>query len=207
MRTGSTCTLIKFGTLVVCLFLSAAVSADGASGASGPGLFVKVMLPEVAPPKPAPNNFPVEKWIQTAIRKQGQTELRAVTSWVRLPSGEFDSVDVWNATVNGKGWGCPVGGSAFVQPDGRCKVELIGWTPGGADLLGNVITPEPGNRKIAKVGFKRGPEGEETGVQFETLAYVAILVAPNEGGVSENSDVSPATDSAGAAAKASATGR
>lgn len=177
---NSVCKLSKTGSLVVCLLLSAAAFADERQHTTKPVLFVKVMLPEVAPPKPSPNNYPVEKWIQGAVKKQGHTQLRAVTSWVRLPSGEFDSVDVWNATVNGKGWGCPVGGSTFVQPDGRCEVELIGWTPGGADLLGNVITPEPGNRKIAKVGYKRGPEGEETGVQFETLAYVAILVAPSE---------------------------
>ncbi|MCR9201655.1 MAG: hypothetical protein NXI04_23675 [Planctomycetaceae bacterium] len=182
---NSVCTLSKTGSLVVCLLLSAGAFADERQHTTQPVLFVKVMLPEVAPPKPSPDNFPVEKWIQGALKKQGQAELRAVTSWVRLPSGEFDSVDVWNATVNGKSWGCPVGGSTFVQPDGRCKVELIGWTPGGADLVGNVITPEPGNRRIAKVGYKRGPEGEESGVQFETLAYVAIIVAPSEVASSE----------------------
>ena len=180
MRNCSTCSMFKTGAVVVCLLLTAGAFSDERQSTTKPVLFVKVILPEKASPKPAASNYPVEKWIQGGVKKQGQAELRAVTSWVRLPSGEFDSVDVWNATVNGKSWGCPVGGSTFVQPDGRCKVELIGWTPGGADLVGNVITPEPGNRRIAKVGYKRGPEGDETGVQFETLAYVAILVAPSE---------------------------
>jgi hypothetical protein len=55
----------------------------GAGGLSGTsGVYAKIILPMGETADGA--HPPVESWIATKLRKRGEAELRAVTSWVRL---------------------------------------------------------------------------------------------------------------------------
>lgn len=186
--------LLKAFTILIAISIANDVSAGEDMPATEPAIFVKVMLPEdgadhartggtdqaanQAAKQLSPDDLCVEQWIRQTLKKQRQTQLRAMTQWVRLPPGELDSTPVWDATVDGRHWGCPVGGAHQILPNGRCQVELTGWTPVGAQLRGNVIPMEPGCRTIAKVGFEHGSPDDGGASQFELLAYVAIIVAP-----------------------------
>lgn len=128
-------------------------------------IYVKVFLPL----KPLANDRrPVESWVLDQLKRQKVEHARAVTGWVKLPAYEdIDSVHIWNATTDGKGWGCPVHGSlAKLRPDGKVNVELNGWLPFQPTITGNLILAETGNRRLAIVnGATR-------------RAFFAILVGP-----------------------------
>ena len=112
-----------------------------------------------------------ESWIAKKLRKRGKSDLRAVTHWVRLAEKGEKSTQIWNATVDGKGWGCPVVGRIVDRTKhGKVKVELLGWSPGGAEVKGQTLAAEIGRRKIAIVDTG---EGDESGI-----AYVALFVGP-----------------------------
>ena len=113
----------------------------------------------------------VESWIANKLRKRGATELRAVTNWVRLADKGEQAKHVWDATVDGKGWGCPVAGRVTERTaDGKIKVDLSGWSPVGAEIKGQSISAEVGNRSIAVVDIGGGDK--------DGIAYVALFVGP-----------------------------
>ena len=106
-----------------------------------------------------------ESWIAAKLEKRGKSELRAVTEWVRLAEEGEDIAQLWDATLDGKGWGCPVAGRVVERTnDGRVKVSLIGWAPGLLKVRGSPFRDETGSRKIAVVDRDK--------------AYVALLVGP-----------------------------
>ena len=136
---------------------------DSRTGNTSCTVYAKVLLPVQFEGN---GSYPVvESWIAKNLRRRGTTELRAVTHWVRLAEKGEQTIPVWNATVDGKGWGCPVDGKVVERTsDGRVKVELSGWSPVGAEVKGQILPDEIGSRRIAVV---------DSGV-----AYVALLVGP-----------------------------
>jgi hypothetical protein len=126
-------------------------------------VYAKIVLPMKLPGK-GPHPV-VESWIAMNLRKRGISEFGAVTHWVRLAGKGEQTTFVWNATVDGKGWGCPVDGKVVERTaDGRVKVELSGWSPVGVEIKGRTLPDEIGGRSIAVV---------DSGV-----AYVALFVGP-----------------------------
>ena len=137
-------------------------------------IYVKIILPVAGPAKEAPVKEAqpvVESWIAKELRKRGETKLRAVTRWIRLAEDGEKITHVWNATVDGKGWGCPVAGRVAKRTaDGKVQVSLVGWSPVGADIKGDTLPAEIGSRQIAIVDAGR--------IDQTPSAYFAILVAP-----------------------------
>ena len=131
-------------------------------------VYVKIILPStsintVKPPF-------VEAWIANKCRKQGGTKVRAVTDWICLGSSAKESTPVWNATLDSQQWGCPVHGKVERLAHGKIRVQLSGWSPGGAEIENNILSDEIGNRQIAVVD-----PGCETP---DSMAYAALLIAP-----------------------------
>ena len=132
-------------------------------------VYAKIILP-VEPSRDKSHPI-LESWIAKKLHKRGKPSLRAVTPWVRLAEKGEKVTRVWNATVDGKGWGCPVVGRIVERTtDGRVKVELSGWSPGAAEIKGQTLAAEIGSRKIAVVDTG---EGDDSGI-----AYVALFVGP-----------------------------
>jgi len=133
-------------------------------------VYAKIILPMRSPAK---REYEVESWIAKKLRKRGETELRAVTDWVRLSEGGENSASVWNATVDGKAWGCPVSGSvAKNTDDGKLKVELTGWAPFAPKIKGDTLSAEAGSRGIAAVDTGAGDQ--------DGRAFVALVVGPGK---------------------------
>lgn len=133
-------------------------------------VYAKIVLPMESPGEGS--HSVVESWIAKKLRKRGTTELRAVTHWVRLAEQGEEITHVWNATVDGKGWGCPVVGKVVERTtDGKVKVELSGWSPVGAEIKGQTLAAEIGSRRIAVVDSGR--------VDDSGIAYVALFVGPS----------------------------
>ena len=134
-------------------------------------VYAKIFLPMKVPDKA--KHPVVESWIAKKLRKRGKTELRAVTDWVRLGEGGEHSASIWNATVDGKGWGCPVAGSVAERTaDGKVKVELSGWSPFGAKIEGNSLSGESGSRGIATVDIGSNDQ--------DGRAFVAFVIGPGK---------------------------
>jgi hypothetical protein len=132
-------------------------------------VYAKIILP-LKPPRDGSHPI-VESWISKNLQKWGKSKLRAVTQWVRLAEKGEKVTRVWNATVDGQVWGCPVAGRIVERTkDGKVKVELLGWSPGGAVIKGQTLATEIGSRKIAVVDTG---EGDDSGI-----AYVALFVGP-----------------------------
>jgi hypothetical protein len=98
-------------------------------------VYVKIILP--GDPATRDKDRPVvESWIAAQLKKRGQFKFTAATAWVPLDfspvTGGLDdhATPVWDA----KGWGCPVDGDIPERADGRIKVLLNGWGPGGASV-------------------------------------------------------------------------
>jgi hypothetical protein len=129
-------------------------------------VYVKIILP--TDPATREKGGPVvESWIAQQLKKRGQSNFTAATAWVPLVVKIFEATDVWDGRLDEKTWGCPVGG-VVERADGRIKVLLSGWSPGGARVTVS-LTDEPGSREIAAV------EGVKT---EEGLPYVAVLIGP-----------------------------
>ncbi len=132
-------------------------------------VYAKIILP-LKPPRDGSHPI-VESWISKNLRKRGKSKLRAVTQWVRLAEKGEKTTQVWKATIDGKGWGCPVYGTIVERTkDGQVKVELSGWSPGGAEIKGQTLAAEIGSRRIAVVDTG---EGDDSGI-----AYIALFVGP-----------------------------
>lgn len=145
------------------------VRADDPKPCESCGIYAKIVLPVKAT---AEGTHPVvESWIAKKLRQRGHTELRAVTDWIRLAEKEEEITRVWNATVDGRRWGCPVTGRVVERTsDGKVKVELSGWSPVVAKIKGQQLTAETGSRRIAVV---------DTGAADDSgKAYVALFVGP-----------------------------
>ena len=132
-------------------------------------IYAKIILPVKSPLE---GSHPiVESWIAKKLHKRGKSKLRAVTHWVRLAEKGEKAIDVWNAKLDGKYWGCPVNGKVAERTgDGKITVNLSGWSPGRHEIKGQTLAAEIGRRKIAVVDTG---EGDERGI-----AYVALFVGP-----------------------------
>ena len=132
-------------------------------------VYAKIILPVES--RREGSHLIVESWIAKKLLKRGKSDVRAVTHWVRLAEKGEKNTHVWNAIVDGKGWGCPVVGSVVEHnKDGKIKVELSGWSPGVPEIKGQTLAAEIGRRKIAVVDTG---EGDESGI-----AYIALFVGP-----------------------------
>jgi hypothetical protein len=131
-------------------------------------VYAKVILPVKAP---AGGDHPsVESWIAQKLRKLGATEFRAVSGWVRLADRSEDRTDIWDATLDGEHYGCPVDGQVSERTaDGRVHVTFRGWAPGAPRIKGNSLLAEIGSRTIAVV---------DTGRVDGVKSYVALMIAP-----------------------------
>ena len=136
-------------------------------------VYVKIILPIKAVQRTSgthANPPSIESWIGKEFDSREKRGMRAVTRWLRLPGGN-ESVELWNATIDGKHWGCPVTGSLGPSAEeDRVELELFGWTPVGAELHGKLIATEVGTRGIVVVDCGSGPSGD---------AFVAYVVAPS----------------------------
>jgi len=108
----------------------------------------------------------VESWIAEDFKKRGQAKFTAVTKWVAMDLSPFGATDVWDG-VGDRSY-CPVGADIPERSEGRIKVLLSGWHPGGA-LVTVPLTDEPGSRAIAAVDQAKTEQG---------MPYVAVLIGP-----------------------------
>ncbi len=159
-------------TAVFALILSFWIQPSLVDDESSPqayAVYAKIILP-MKPPSDGPHP-PVESWISKNLQKQGKTDLRAVTQWVRLAEKDEKSNHIWSAKIDGKRWGCPVVGKVVESNrEGVVKAELAGWSPGGAEIKGQTVAAEIGSRRVAVVDTG---EGNDNGI-----AYIAIFVGP-----------------------------
>jgi hypothetical protein len=126
-------------------------------------VYVKIILPgDLAKDRPV-----VESWIAEHLKKRGQSKFTAATAWVPLAGKGEESARV-PITVDGEPWGCPTNGYITERADGRIKILLWGWGPGGAKVTVS-LKDEPGSRAIAAVEELKDDSG---------LPYVAVLIGP-----------------------------
>lgn len=110
----------------------------------------------------------VESWIADNLKMRGQAKFTAVTGWVPLGLSPIEATDVWDGGKLDDVLYCPVGADIPERAEGRIKVLLIGWTPGGADATVS-LADEPGSRAIAPVERAKSEQGQP---------YVAVLIGP-----------------------------
>lgn len=89
---------------------------------------------------------------------------------------EGEQTHFWNATVDGKSWGCPVVGSFVETKDGKIKVHLAGWGLFPPKVKGKTLSAEIGNRRIAVVDTGRVDQDGKP--DQSGIAYVALFVGP-----------------------------
>ncbi|MBI3822175.1 MAG: hypothetical protein HY289_05785 [Planctomycetes bacterium] len=132
-------------------------------------VYVKIILP-TDPATRAKDRPVVESWIAEQLKKRGQAKFTAATAWVPLAvKGEEEfPTHAWDGNLDGKGWGCPTTGRIVERADGRIKVLLWGWGPGG-DKVTVSLKDEPGSRAIAAAEEVKYDSG---------LPYVAVLIGP-----------------------------
>ena len=139
-------------------------------------VYAKIILPM----KSGNGSHPiVESWVAEDISELGEeSELRAVTDWIRLANPEeIDTTSLWDSVVDGTVQGCPVNGHvAELTDDGKLRVELPGWGPVPCEIIkGEKLTAEIGSRGIAVVDRARSENGKEIERDY---AYVAMFVGP-----------------------------
>jgi hypothetical protein len=130
-------------------------------------VYVKIIWP-TAPATRDKDRPIVESWIVEQFKKRGQAKFTAATAWVPLAGKGEKFTSVWDATLDGERYGCPVAGKIAERADGRIKVRLGGWDPGGSEVIVS-LTDEPGSREIAAVEEVTWAQG---------LPYVAVLIGP-----------------------------
>jgi hypothetical protein len=150
-----------------------AVDAQKPTAKKGPPsksnqVFVKIIWP--TEPATVDKDRPVvESWIADELKKRGQSKFTAATAWVPLAEKGEGSTWVWNATLAGKGVGCPVSGRITERAEGRIKVRLDGWSPALGHEVIVSLTDEPGSREIAAGKPFNAGQGAH---------YVAAFVGP-----------------------------
>ena len=134
-------------------------------------VYVKIIWP-TEPANRDKDRPVVESWIAEQLKKRGQSKFTAATAWVPLTEKEeymgkrFTSV--WDATLDGKGCGCPVSGQIGERADGRIEVLLDGWSPAYRSVTVS-LADEPGSREIAAVEKLKSEQWPP---------YVAVLIGP-----------------------------
>ena len=129
-------------------------------------VFVKIIMP--TDPADRDKDRPVvESWIAEDLKKRGQAKFTAVTEWVPLDLSPLEATDVWDGNL-GKQHDCPVGADIPDRAEGRIKVHLSGWSPGGAFVTVS-LKDEPGSRVIAAVEEFKTEQG---------MPYVAVIIGP-----------------------------
>jgi hypothetical protein len=127
-------------------------------------VYVKIIMP--TDPADRDKDRPVvESWVAEDLKKRGQAKFTAVTEWVPLDLSPFTATSVWDGNLGDKSY-CPVGADIPERAEGRIKVLLIGWHPGGGKVTAS-LTDEPGSRAIAAVEELKTDQG---------MPYVAVLI-------------------------------
>ena len=130
-------------------------------------VYVKIIMP--TDPADRDKDRPVvESWIAEDLKKRGQARFTAVTGWVLLDLSPFAARDVWDGGKLDNVLYCPVGADIPERAEGRIKVFLSGWGPGGTGVTVS-LTDEPGSRAIAAV---------EPSPSYTGMPYVAVLIVP-----------------------------
>jgi len=133
-------------------------------------VYAKIIMP--TDPADRDKDRPVvESWIAEDLKKLGQARFTAVTGWVPLDLSPFEATNVWDGKLGDKSH-CPVCADIPDRAEGRIKVLLKGWHPGGAYVTVS-LTDEPGSREIA-AGEHLDSETE----QRRPFAHVAVLIGP-----------------------------
>ena len=129
-------------------------------------VYVKIIMP--TDPADRDQDRPVvESWIAEDLKKLGQAKFTAVTEWVPLDLSPLAATRVWGGKLGDKSY-CPVHADIPERAEGRIKVLLIGWHPGGGRATAG-LTDEPGSRVIAAVEELKTEQG---------MPYVAVLIGP-----------------------------
>jgi hypothetical protein len=163
-------------TILSYALTSVALSADAPknssslkpASANAAPVYVKILMPDdPAAPVVEGDSTGVESWIIKSIdEEQRQANFRAVTGWVRLVDEPFEGTPVWRGgTLDGVGV-CPVSADIFERKDGRIKITLQGWTPGGARAT-VTLQDEPGSREVVPVTQAKTKHG---------MPHVAIFI-------------------------------
>jgi hypothetical protein len=127
-------------------------------------VYVKIIMP--TDPADRDQDRPVvESWIAEDLKKLGQPKFTAVTEWVPLDLSDHAATSVWHGKLGDQHF-CPVGADIPERAEGRIKVFLSGWSPGGAFATA-LLTDEPGSRAIAAVEELKTDQG---------MPYVAVLI-------------------------------
>jgi hypothetical protein len=130
-------------------------------------VYVKIIMP--TDPADRDKDRPVvESWIAEDLKKRGQAKFTAVTEWVPLDLSPLEATDVWDGKLNDKQCNCPVGADIPDRTEGRIKVFLSGWSPGGA-FVTVLLKDEPGSRVIAAIEELKTEQG---------MPYVAVFIGP-----------------------------
>ena len=103
----------------------------------------------------------VESWIAEQLKKRGQSKFTAATAWMPVLAHKRE---IWDGTLDHKGWECAVDGQFVERADGRIKVRLY-----GPFIMIVSLTDEPGSREIAAAKHPKTEQG---------LPYVAVLIGP-----------------------------
>ena len=130
-------------------------------------VYVKIMMP-TDPAERDEDRPVVESWIAKDLKKLGQAKFTAVTGWVTLDLSPLEATDVWDGGKLGDVLYCPVEADIPERAEGRIKVLLKGWDPGGAYVTVS-LTDEPGSRAIAAVEKLKTEQG---------MPYAAVLIGP-----------------------------
>ena len=130
-------------------------------------VYVKIIMPTDSADRDKDRPV-VESWIAEELKKLGQAKFTAMTEWVPLDLSPFEATHVWDGGKLGDILYCPVGADIPDRANGRIKVLLIGWSPGGADVTAS-LKDEPGSRVIAAVERLKTEQG---------VPYVAVLIGP-----------------------------
>lgn len=153
------------------ILLPCAVKAEeptrGKAAPQSNQVYVKIIMP-IDPAKRDKDRPVVESWIAEDLKKLGQARFSAVTGWVPLDLSPFEATHVWDGGRLDGVLYCPVGADIPDRTEGKIKVLLTGWTPGGAFATA-LLKDEPGSRAVAAVERAETEQG---------LPYVAVLIGP-----------------------------
>jgi hypothetical protein len=158
-------------TLIVCTLTLVPYASEAqeptpkkASQPKSNQVYVKIIMP--TDPADGDQDRPaVESWIAEDLKKRGQAKFTAVTAWVPLDLSPDEATHVWDGNLGGKSY-CPVGADIPQRAEGRIKVFLSGWSPGGAYATVS-LNDEPGSRALAPVEELKTNQG---------MPYVAVLI-------------------------------